>query len=30
MLEDNEISHNKYVIPQCDMIREPKEVAADE
>lgn len=30
MLEDSEISHNKYVIPNCDMIRKPKEVALDE
>lgn len=30
MLEANDISHNKYIIPECDMILEPKEVAADE
>ena len=30
LLEKNELSHNKYVLPQCDMIRKPKEVALDE
>lgn len=30
MLEKNEISHNEYVIPQCDMILQPKEVADNE
>lgn len=30
LLEKEEISHNTYVIPQCDMILEPKEVAVDE
>lgn len=29
-MEENEISHNQYVIPQCDMVLEPKEVTADE
>lgn len=30
ILEEKEISHNKYVIPECDMILEPKGVATDE
>ena len=30
LLEKEEISHNAYVIPQCDMILEPKEVAENE
>jgi Na+-translocating ferredoxin:NAD+ oxidoreductase RnfC subunit len=29
-LEAIEISHNKYVIPDCDMVLEAKEVEADE